>query len=303
MLQIISFLIGPVVGGVIGGFTNKLAIRMLFRPYKSHHIGPVHIPFTPGIIPKNKQRLAENIGDMVAQQLLSQEVLSATLLSTDMEMKISGAIDGVIGRMLADTQSLQQFLSQYLPAEQVQKAADNISHELTETVYAKLADERVGQQVAQMVLDHVAENPSNKITALLGAAALSLFRPSLERKLTSVVNTMLRDNGRQIVSGMIGGEVGKVMDKPIAELCRGREELLGQLKGGVLKAYRDMVTNNLPQILATLNIRQIVEDRINEMDMAAMEKMIIQTADKELKALVWFGVLLGFFLGFITNIL
>lgn len=303
MLSILSFLIGPVVGGVIGGFTNKLAIRMLFRPYKSHHIGPVHIPFTPGIIPKNKQRLAENIGDMVAQQLLSQEVLSATLLSPDMEMKIATAIDGVIGRMLTDTQSLQQFLSQYLPEEHLKQSADKISRELTETIYAKLADERVGQQVAQMVLDHVAENPSNKITALLGAAALGLFRPSLERKLTSVVNTMLQDNGRQMVSGMVDGEVEKVLDKPIAELCRGREEMLAQIKGGVLKAYRDMVTNNLPQILATLNIRQIVEDRINEMDMAAMEKMIIQTADKELRALVWFGVLLGFMLGFITNLI
>ena len=61
-MSLVTFLIGPLVGGVIGGFTNRVAIRMLFRPYEAKHIGPIHIPFTPGIIPKEKPRLATAIG-------------------------------------------------------------------------------------------------------------------------------------------------------------------------------------------------------------------------------------------------
>ena len=81
------------------------------------------------------------------------------------------------------------------------------------------------------------------------------------------------------------------------------EELFAQLKTIALKAYDTLVRNSLPKMLDTLNIQQIIENRINEMDMAETEDLIVSILDKELKALVWFGVLLGFLLGFVTNII
>ncbi|NET52465.1 MAG: DUF445 family protein, partial [Merismopedia sp. SIO2A8] len=41
----------PIVGGVIGYFTNDLAIQMLFRPYNAIYVGDRKLPFTPGLIP------------------------------------------------------------------------------------------------------------------------------------------------------------------------------------------------------------------------------------------------------------
>ena len=46
-----SYLVGPLVGGVIGYITNDVAIRMLFRPHQPKNLFGVHIPLTPGIIP------------------------------------------------------------------------------------------------------------------------------------------------------------------------------------------------------------------------------------------------------------
>lgn len=45
-----------VVGAVIGGVTNVIAIRMLFHPFKPYYIFKMRIPFTPGLIPKKKRR-------------------------------------------------------------------------------------------------------------------------------------------------------------------------------------------------------------------------------------------------------
>ena len=50
-MPILSFLFGPLVGAAIGGLTNRIAIRMLFRPYTARYIGKIHVPLTPGIIP------------------------------------------------------------------------------------------------------------------------------------------------------------------------------------------------------------------------------------------------------------
>ena len=82
----------PVLGGIIGYFTNDVAIKMLFRPYRALYIGRKRIPFTPGLIPRNQERLAKNISDTIMGSLLTpQELqnLARRLLQTE---RVEGAI-------------------------------------------------------------------------------------------------------------------------------------------------------------------------------------------------------------------
>ncbi|MGV0026653.1 DUF445 domain-containing protein [Phormidesmis priestleyi] len=65
----------PVVGGIIGYFTNDVAIKMLFRPYRALYIGGKRVPFTPGLIPRNQERLAKRISDTIMGSLLTPEEL------------------------------------------------------------------------------------------------------------------------------------------------------------------------------------------------------------------------------------
>ncbi|MBD1822570.1 DUF445 family protein [Cyanobacteria bacterium FACHB-DQ100] len=69
------FLGPPVVGGVIGYFTNDIAIKMLFRPYRALYLGKQRLPFTPGLIPRNQERLAKRISDTIMGSLLTPEEL------------------------------------------------------------------------------------------------------------------------------------------------------------------------------------------------------------------------------------
>lgn len=83
------------VGAIIGGGTNVIAIRMLFRPYNSHYIGPVKLPFTPGLIPKRKADIAESLGKTVEDHLVTpegiQERLKDGLLLKEVENRLSNA--------------------------------------------------------------------------------------------------------------------------------------------------------------------------------------------------------------------
>ncbi|MBU4541424.1 MAG: DUF445 family protein, partial [Firmicutes bacterium] len=54
-----TFFIGPILGGIIGLITNGIAIRMLFRPLKAIRVFGLTLPFTPGLIPKEKERIAK----------------------------------------------------------------------------------------------------------------------------------------------------------------------------------------------------------------------------------------------------
>lgn len=65
----------PIVGGIIGYFTNDIAIKMLFRPYRAYYVGGRRVPFTPGLIPSNQERLAKRISDAIMGSLLTPEEL------------------------------------------------------------------------------------------------------------------------------------------------------------------------------------------------------------------------------------
>jgi uncharacterized membrane protein YheB (UPF0754 family) len=60
---------------VIGYFTNDIAIKMLFRPYRAILVGGRPLPFTPGLIPANQERLAKRISDTIMGSLLTPEEL------------------------------------------------------------------------------------------------------------------------------------------------------------------------------------------------------------------------------------
>ena len=74
-MDIISMAAGPLIGAVIGYFTNFIAVKMLFRPLHEVKIANFRIPFTPGIIPKGKERLAKALGAAVGGNLLTKEDL------------------------------------------------------------------------------------------------------------------------------------------------------------------------------------------------------------------------------------
>ncbi len=48
---------------------------MLFRPYRALYLGKQRVPFTPGLIPRNQERLAKRISDTIMGSLLTPDEL------------------------------------------------------------------------------------------------------------------------------------------------------------------------------------------------------------------------------------
>ncbi len=69
----------PLLGAFIGYLTNKVAIKMLFRPLTAKHFLGIRIPMTPGVIPSKRAELAVNIGEMVGSHLLTSTEISNAL--------------------------------------------------------------------------------------------------------------------------------------------------------------------------------------------------------------------------------
>jgi len=164
----------PLVGGIIGYFTNDLAINMLFRPYRPIYLGRRRLPFTPGLIPSNQERLAQRVSNAIMGSLLTPvelQNLARKLLETHrvqqgifwlLDLAISqlqGRQDGKTTRVLANI--LQDLVDQSLPrllrvwsrredflAAQLNQIFDQVLLELR-------LDEHQSQQVTDWLLDKV----------------------------------------------------------------------------------------------------------------------------------------------------
>jgi uncharacterized membrane protein YheB (UPF0754 family) len=89
--DILFWLIPPFLGGAIGFITNVLAIKMLFRPLGEVRVFGIRLPFTPGILPRQRHRLAESIGGMVERELLVPDVIRKRLKTPEVRDGIQKA--------------------------------------------------------------------------------------------------------------------------------------------------------------------------------------------------------------------
>jgi len=60
----------PIIGAIIGYFTNYIAVKMLFRPIQPINIPLVHIKIQ-GLLPSRRDELAESIAVSIEENLLS----------------------------------------------------------------------------------------------------------------------------------------------------------------------------------------------------------------------------------------
>ncbi len=90
-----TILILTIVGGLIGWITNILAIKLLFRPIKPIKIPILNIEIL-GLIPKRKNKIAANIGEVISNELLSMDdILNQAFNSSNGENFNSYLIDKI----------------------------------------------------------------------------------------------------------------------------------------------------------------------------------------------------------------
>ena len=296
-----SFIARPVIGAVIGYITNDIAIRMLFRPRTAKYIFGVKVPFTPGIIPKEKTRIASSIGDAISKNLMNREVLEKTLLSQEMVGKIESTIKGFIDSQKKNGETVEEFLLHYLKKEDVDDLRNNISTDLSAQIHSALATAKLGEKIASIVVSHVIEKMRKGMFGIFGADQfISKVASPVEKLLAKNIDEMLANHSQQMVSQLIEDQISAFLSGHMKDLFAGRDQQIDKAVKTILSLYQNLVTDQLPRILETLNISRIIEDRINEMDVKETEKLILQVMKKELNAIVWLGALLGFLMGCIN---
>jgi uncharacterized membrane protein YheB (UPF0754 family) len=128
---------------------------MLFRPLKPVFIFGLRVPFTPGILPRQRHKLANSIGSMVERELLTAETLKARLHRSDVREGMLRSIGRYTERLL--NSPIEDFFRPPLPAphEGGAGAPDSERESALRGVLGRLVLDFIGSPVFDSILNRL----------------------------------------------------------------------------------------------------------------------------------------------------
>lgn len=289
--MILEKLAGPLIGAVIGYCTNYIAVKMLFYPKKEIKIWGHKLPFTPGAIPKGKPRLAKAIGNIVANTLLTEEDLKKKILSDETENAVVEKImDGL-------STNLHTSINRIFPEEEYTNAKEKVTNLLTDQIL---------ESVQNMNLEHIiVEEAGKAVKSKTKGTMLEMFLNdemlnSLIQPVGGEIVNYIQVSGADYIKGEISRKMAALEEKSILELCDNLNVSQDSVRGMVSSLYQTAIESAAGNLVSNLNIAGIIEEKVSEMSIDDLEKMVLSVMKKELDTIVNLGALVGAILGMLN---
>ena len=289
--MILEKLAGPLIGAVIGYCTNYIAVKMLFYPKKEIKIWGHKLPFTPGAIPKGKPRLAKAIGNIVANTLLTEEDLKKKILSDETENAVVEKI------MDALSTNLHTSINRICPEEEYTNVKEKVTNLLTDQIL---------ESVQNMNLEHIiVEEAGKAVKSKTKGTMLEMFLNdemlnSLIQPVGGEIVNYIQVSGADYIKGEISRKLAALEEKSILELCDNLNVSQDSVRGMVSSLYQTAIESAAGNLVSNLNIAGIIEEKVSEMCIDDLEKMVLSVMKKELDTIVNLGALVGAILGMLN---
>lgn len=288
-----KFILPPLIGAVIGYFTNYIAVKMLFFPHEEKKIFGRHVPFTPGAIPKGKERLAKAAGAIVEKDLITREDISSRMLTEEVEKPLIDRAMSVLAENIRDTGAiLAGGADKY----------DEIEHNFTELLTFKITEAIKSMDLSSAIKKEGTELLEKQISE---SALLSILVSDrlIERIMRSVADKM-----EEFIDGKGAEMVHEITTSRIHDLGeRSALHVLAQAGYGedlvrekMVAAYRESVVNAVNSALKRIDVASVVENKINSMSVEELENGVMQVMETELNMIVSLGALIGLIIGSIN---
>ena len=287
-------LMGPIIGAIIGYFTNYIAVKMLFRPWEPKYLFGRQLPFTPGIIPKSRERIAVTVGNAVAENLLTEEAIERTILSPELKQQLADKVNSAIERGTTDDRKVREVITFYMDGEDFDELMDRGEAIVSEAMTIKVLEMDLGKTVGEQVAKAIYERKGDHFfTRLL----TDDFIQTVADRIHVTVDDTLVKQGPAMIQSVIHQEFEKFEDKEIGELMSMVKKMDFDFGQKVAGAYEVVMRKRLSQILRTIDISGIIKEKLDGMDPKEIERLTLTVAKKELGAIVNLGALIGFVLG------
>jgi len=170
---LIKILVPTIIGGLIGYITNWLAIKMLFKPYKKLYIFGIPVPFTPGVIPKEREKIIHSIAETLEEHLLPEEKIREFLEKNKYKEQLKKRIESILEELIDSTiDSFKENLKTGI-------SAGKINIKLTLII-----------PIVEKTIDKIAPSLKNKLKAKLIEKASKTLEQNIDEEISNLLSQL-----------------------------------------------------------------------------------------------------------------
>ncbi|KZE67190.1 hypothetical protein AWM68_04850 [Fictibacillus phosphorivorans] len=259
----ITIIIMVVVGALIGGLTNLIAIKMLFRPFNTLYIGKFRIPFTPGLIPKRRKQLAVQLGETVTNHLLTAEGVQAKINDSGFRTEMTELVQGEVKRFLKSDMTISELLQKDFGVADIQSRIQTTTEAWLANRMKLMLEESNGKEMKDILPEKFVAAGEDKLPEvvdwLLNKGILYLESDEGRKSLANGIDAFLMDKGMLVnMVSMFFGNVS-IAEKVQPELIKfmkhenTRETMLQLLQ----QEYRNFMDKKMDEALGLLDLPEI----------------------------------------------
>ncbi len=293
-LEIITnYILPPLIGAVIGYFTNLIAVKMLFYPRKPVYLFGHQLPLTPGAIPKGKARLAKSAGKIVQNELFTREDISGRLLTEEVEKPLIDKVMGILDTNIKETGAVMTGSPEKY--DRLEKSfTELLSFKITDAIKRMDIPGTLKEEGKSMILDHAA-----------GSLLLSMvITDKLADRIMTAVSEKMEDfidsRGPEMISEITASRIHDLGERTPLHVLEQAGYDPDYVRRKITEAYRESVVNAVNSALRRIDVAKVVEDKINSMAVEELEKGVLTVMKTELKLIVDLGALIGLVIGSIN---
>lgn len=299
-----SEIVTPFVTGFVGYFTNFLAIKMLFRPHQKrfYSLG------WQGVIPRNRNKLAKEIGTLVGQNLISEKEIITAMNSGNFNFLFKNAVEKELKNFLTkEFGSLKNIFSnigfdtKVIILKRIDSVIEN-EPEKVELIFENLLEIVKKQKISDFVhFEKLSENITifmkdgklqDKITSELFSYInnIILSGASLKKILPENIISFILSSSEDITIRILKyldnvSEDDKVKEKIIQKIIDIKDNsfksgMFDQLKLGILNMFlnedtiREIVNKRFPEIMKHISRDDEVKHKITGFVTEHIDKII-----------------------------
>lgn len=249
------YIIGALIGAVIGYITNWLAIKMLFRPREAKYIFGMKLPFTPGLIPKEKSRIANKVGETVGTHLLNSDSLSKALKDDKIKAKFNEVAKEKINQVINSNSTLEESLKNTL-GENYYALKGNMIDNIAKTILESIQEEEFKNKVKFYIVDSIKERLNKKPEKIIDFINSNKFREV-------IINTLEEEKTRDIIGKALLKEV-KTLEKEDLTIEEVIPENIKPYIEEYVKSQKDTLVDIIKNLLRDDEVSHKIKSAIND---------------------------------------
>jgi len=248
-----------------------LAVKMLFRPRYPIYLFGRRLPLTPGLLPKERVHFIEALATVIAERLLDVETIADEIMKLNLETEISSL-------------ARREYLHHSQTETTIQVVAEHLRqrlHHLRDSVEARWEIARA--------LRKIVEAEIGRRFSLLRRMVADYFLN--DEALYRIVGDSINQLADQIVDSLY---VRTTIAQAMAQLPETIFQSGAATQTAAIHTFIMMLSQRL-------DLRAILIKRLSALSNEDIEQLVLATAGREIRAIVWFGAGIGLAIGIVQT--